>query len=1033
MFDTSSDFDQSNTKPESVPESETDIQLLHESQTLLLREQNEALTRENASLRAQFEEALRITSEVEKIHQEKRELKSENRDYQSQIETLNQRLEISSKTIDELNQKLEIEKQNALTAHQNEQAMIQKEIQNTRAQTKAQIDHLYEQIDQLNKAKEKGDLDQKIVVGKVERCIENAKHYFQINFNSFDELVNFLGQTPMKPPQDPPPKQPATRTIVATVPKEVTVQQLQKLGKRLKKERGKLKQETQLREELEVTIEKLKREQQDIEKKHQKELESVKKEFEQFKDDANMIDADQKRQISSLKLKIDQIKSETTRRKATTHVYDLQSVKSSPESTISRQSFDGFSSRLTHDDYDYRDRVSQLTQKNNELTSNLQVVTSQRDNLSSRVNELEAFKQEADILIDKSKNELKALNIVHKETMAELESLRNILHERESSKDEKEKKARVKREMQVLKSQINNLQSSLESQKKQAYELSLTNEKSASTITQLNQRIDEFKKLNEENEKTIETLKDDLQSAQHELADRPNITPETLMPTSVWRFPDFGSELSDKIEKVTMNTSLQPSSKLQNVYRLIYNHYNKLLSQRDSIVNDTNVEMQSIKHTLNQFLVNISIALGDEPVTIDDFFCNNGFQTLTSTISQMRVTNDDYKRSNDQYHIALNHFYKTLNIPPDTDIRLVCDQTNVIRDQLNAQTTLLQKRTKKCKELNVALKTLKRKYDSDTEEHTRQIQELNESNQALIKENEELTNANQQFKRDLQTVKSEFSEYKERAEENENDLLDKFDDERQVWEQERQNLLDEIQNNKNKSPRKSHYDTKTIEGLRRTIAEQKATISEQSSQLSLAKLSNMGNINSSPSTSNLLSDREKKQIVDTYEKAIAEITEKCNKYRSDVETMNKQLIEAEKKLKQAKSTIMQTKRENVKVSSELQALKEQSEREKKLIESSSKTTILNMENNLNNKLDEQKSKFDSDKRRIYGFVADAFKQYFNPHESIDDRSFKNIINRVKDELSRLSSSDLAIRRFVGAESHQKTDDAVAQLIMNGTS
>ena len=69
---------------------------------------------------------------------------------------------------------------------------------------------------------------------------------------------------------------------------------------------------------------------------------------------------------------------------------------------------------------------------------------------------------------------------------------------------------------------------------------------------------------------------------------------------------------------------------------------------------------------------------------------------------------------------------------------------------------------------------------SETDEHARQIQQLNETNQALTKSNEELAESNQQLKKDVQTIKGQYREFKERAEENEAELLDKFEDESKV-------------------------------------------------------------------------------------------------------------------------------------------------------------------------------------------------------------------------------------------------------------
>ena len=107
------------------------------------------------------------------------------------------------------------------------------------------------------------------------------------------------------------------------------------------------------------------------------------------------------------------------------------------------------------------------------------------------------------------------------------------------------------------------------------------------------------------------------------------------------------------------------------------------------------------------------------------------------------------------------------------------------------------------------------------------------------------------------------------------------------------------------------------------------------------------------------------------------------------------MAESDKRFKQAKIAMAQFKRENAKVVNELQALKEQCERDKKLAESSLKTAVLNAENNFNSRLDEQKTTFENDKRRLYAYVADSFKQFFNPHENIDERTFKSTINRAK--------------------------------------
>lgn len=1039
MLDISSDFDPLISHDNANQESETDVQLLIESQTALLREQNEALTKENASLHVQFEEAMRITRQVEEVHKTNRDLKTQIREYQSQIDNMNQRMDISSRTIEELNQKLETEKMNSHSSHENDQAIVQKEIQKIKAQTKAQIDSLLEQVDQLNKAKEKNDMDQKLVNGKISRCIDNAQHFFQATFATFDDLITFLSQTPIiqtqqqaQPQQPPPPIQP----IASPFPnQDLYNDQIQKLVKKLKKERIKMKDLRNTNEELETIISKIKREQSDIDKRHQQELDSLKKSIEQREDDLNTLVSDQKYQITQLKSKIETLKAENAKRKQSEQGnYQQQFNQQGLQQQLYQPQTFAENNHFKNDkNPEFESTVQQLSQKNAEISRQLRSANVQKDELIGKVRDLENQKQENSLAIEKAKNELNALAIVHKETVAELESVRNALHEREVGADKKEK-TKLKREITSLKSQINNLQSSLESQKKQSYELSLNNEQLTHDINQLNQKIEESRKIMEEDQKTIECLRDDLSTAQNALEENPKLTPDDIMPPSVWRYPEFGSELCDQISKISINNAFQPSSKLQSIYKVIHQHYNKIIGQRDQALEQAFADSNSVKHNVNQFLVNLSISLGIEPITFDDFFSRNGSSVMTSTINKLRTQCDDFKRKNEQFTTALNHFYTSMNLPPESDLNLIIDQFNRVREQIGMQQSIIQKKTKKYKDLSSAFKNLKRKYECEVDELTRQNDQLNDSVEQLTKTNNELANSSQQYKRELQSLKVEYRDYKEKKEDTETTLIEKHEDEQRLWGQEKAQLLAQlhetsrIYDQKNSSFSGTIAENQTfIERLQQKVQHQKLTITEKEEEIARLKESNEEALRDLTNKT----EKEKKQLIQTYEKAVAEITDQCNAHRLDVEKMAKSLSEMDKKLKQAKMSVSQFKRENVKAVNELQAMKEQCERDKKLAESSLKTAVLNAENNFNSRLDEQKSKCENDKRRLYAFVADSFKQFFNPHENIDERSFKSIVNRAKDELSRLVASDVAVRRLVCASAHQKTDDAVAQVLMNG--
>jgi hypothetical protein len=71
----------------------------------------------------------------------------------------------------------------------------------------------------------------------------------------------------------------------------------------------------------------------------------------------------------------------------------------------------------------------------------------------------------------------------------------------------------------------------------------------------------------------------------------------------------------------------------------------------------------------------------------------------------------------------------------------------------------------------------------------------------------------------------------------------------------------------------------------------------------------------------------------------------------------------------------------------------------------------------------------NEQRTDIAYAADSFKQFFNPQDVIDERTFRQIIGRAREELQILGETNAAVRRIAGAAAHQKTDDAVAQAVM----
>jgi predicted sulfurtransferase len=62
------------------------------------------------------------------------------------------------------------------------------------------------------------------------------------------------------------------------------------------------------------------------------------------------------------------------------------------------------------------------------------------------------------------------------------------------------------------------------------------------------------------------------------------------------------------------------------------------------------------------------------------------------------------------------------------------------------------------------------------------------------------------------------------------------------------------------------------------------------------------------------------------------------------------------------------------------------------------------------------------------FAADHFRMFLNIEEGIDEEAFKRMIMKVKDQITQLETSDMVVRRLVGADQGQRTEDAVVQAL-----
>ncbi|OHT10998.1 hypothetical protein TRFO_19491 [Tritrichomonas foetus] len=989
-----------------------------------------------------------LNTQIEQLHKDKNSLSSELRDRKNEIETLNKRLDISQKLNEELKQKIESEKQAAATLHNADLQASQKELQKAKAQAKATLDNVYSQLEEVKNSRDQSEMTIKMVNNKVERILENASHYFETEFPSAENLISFLSQPPPQKSQYPQQQPNQCQPQLPPPPAVACTEQIQaSLEKKLRHERARSKALSTAKEELESTVEKLKREIQEIKLQNQQEINNLNNKTKQMIEDQALIDAEKKHTIAKLQAKVDALsnklimkRKESNARQANTAQRETKTYKQEmahPTQTAVSTTF-GISSSSSDDKVEQRNCAASelLASQNAELQAKLCSQKQRCDELQGQLQKSQQHCNDLDLALSRAKNDFSALSIVHQDTMSELEMMRKALHEKESVKDRADKKL-MRREFQAQKALAQNLAAQVDSQKEQLNEISLANQQALHTIDTQHTTILDLKQEIAQSNDTIQKLRDELISTQAELDNKQEITPDQLIPSSAWSCSAFSSELNTSINMIARNPSLQVSSKIQNVYKIIAKYYDDIIAERDATIESAYNENQKASNAINQFLINLSIALELEPITFNDFMVKHSETKVIDTIKEIRTCHTDLKRKNEQLLQGIDVVNRAFNIcalnnDGTCNISEIETQINCFKCQHSTAADQLAKRTKKYRELASALKAHKKKAGTEAEDANALIRRLKSQVEDLQKQNEELSQGSQKMKWELQTAKAKLTDQQQAHEEITEELKERIEtlekdaayEKAKAEAEYNAHIQTATVQNVNNSDAISQY-VDQISMLKKSLEMQKATIKEKEGEITRLAVGNE-NIQHDDEAKYA---SERKQLVSGYEKAVAELRAQCEAHRADVEKMAKALAATEKKLKQAKESILQLKKDKLKSDNDFKSQQEQYERQKKLAETASKVAILNAQTDFNSKLDEERAKIEEERRRLYNTIADSFKQFTVTHETLNEKSFKQTIFKARDEISRLTAMDAAVRRIVNADRYQKTDDAVAQAVL----
>ena len=1017
-------------------------ELLHK-----LQEENEELKNKNVSYESQLQRLLEIVSQTEQVNQENTKSKAEIRKLKLEIADIQNRLENSNQQNKDLEKSLEEEKRRNQQVRAEELTSNSQEIEKLTRNYQQKISNQNDLIQKMREEQNNSIISNKLLNSKINKLLQAAQWHFNKEINSIELLTQIIEQE--EPKQNLNDKQQQNQQQILNRPDNggncIDIDLL-KMANIAKKYKTKAKNVEQKLYELENELVESKKGNEETKKALEQKVFSLQNELNNIKTENQLLKEQSKAAKEQLEGKINTLKSENTKLQAdlsNTQLNALQKEEKQPQQVIEKKQKDKENiaakiAKLESDNANLNNSLNDMKEKNQQLSK-------EKDEAITKLTEGSKERVQLQFEIEKQKSEINSLKMVNDEKEKEIETLRTALHSRQN----KQEKEQTNQNHKQLKAKATLAEQQVKSLSARVEQLSKENSTLQSQVFQKDDELSDKKlqisSLQEQlkaAEKRAEDAVYDLHDMEMRMSKKPKDSIDDLLPPEAWRPLDYEQSIANKIDEIGRNKTLQPISKLHNIYKLIKKYYGEQLNDMNELYKDAVKQAEILKETVNKFIIDSSIALMEKAVTFDDVIQHNQQSTeFTQKIQEIRLTNDQLKHENERLTKILqsvqNAFPNNKNNDEKEENKVDTDFIIKSIKEINETYEIMKENLQESKDRRKNLKSELKVVSSKLEETTSNYDTETKLLKQKVEDLENNLNLTQKQLSDVRKKLLETTNELTRVTSESNDLRLTLEDREAQFDKSYKNIEYQVNSNQNVDVNHLQHRIHDLESKLKESQAQRANerqrcetlekeVKNKENELQQVKSEYEG----SKQSSEAKITEQKAHISESYEQAIKELKKQSDLHREDIQKLSEENAKINELLANEKQVEMKLKSQLRKKDSELKITKDQLEREKKLCEVTTRAKIIAAETKYNSKLEEHYSSAEAERRRIFSFAATSFKQFFVPSSQLDERSYKNLIKTVSDELNRLLASDNTIRAMLGAADSQTTEDAVAQFKIN---
>ena len=989
-----------------------------------LQQQISRLREDNNILKSQYEEAMNLTKQMDEIHQENTNLTRQIHKLTAEKDEINRRLHISLQMNEDYKIKCE-QPQNNNMAENNE---LRESIEKANKAHQAQIQDMNQVIQdttQMLNAVRKENSDIKATINSV---VDAAKSYFGENFSSHESLRQFLLQP--KPVVnnvsqldsfDSPVKMNSRLENVSLHSLKAKVKNERKLRKEIyaklvNSEKAFDKQKSSLLKKISELEERI----ADLQKAAKNNELKQKQEFAENTSQLSIYEEN----VEKMRIKIQQLKEQNER---------LEEIQKRPNPLAGELNelqllLKDRENKLKESD----SNVSSLKKQIASLVSQLKTSEMRINSLKKKICDVQSLHDECSGELVEVKTEKERLQIINEELKEKYKSVNAQLKaDRSSSLQNKSALDQLETNYSKLKSSNTFLQTIMDKQKDEINSLYNERERLINTIQKLNYSLKEFDNYYTRMKQQQDILQEQKLKAKLEKEKMEPKIIETIVepeiPITSWFSTEFPRELTNMISEVAKNEALPINAKLRHVLSIIGKFYNAQTFEGEIQNKDKDRQINALNDRYTTLLNSISSQMEkDKDLT--------NLPDPNKTVIEWIIRMKDEKSYADAQKNAISNEVNVLlekfNI---SSLQELDNQFSKAQNDLHTCQNVLRKEIKKNKrekksrkELSESFADHQKEIESVFNKQKNKIEDLEKACDNYIIEIRQLKNKNNELVNENVRIKNETEDQVGEVTIERDAFLTQM---RNEYEKEKIELVAMLED---KSAKIENY-CRQIVKLEKEVTQWRKTAESLKKQKKAKEKENAEYEKQINETELDWKDRitkEKANITAQFQQLVSELKTKNKELRTVLTKTSQALDESEENVKLLSSKLANLESLNQENELTIQSQRDEMEREKQLIETKIKAANLSSEMKYQSLIEEEKSKRESEKRKLFGFVAKSFRQFFDGNTQLTDDCFKSIIKTASEEIDRLLAEEAAIKRLLGIGPNESPQDSVAKLLLS---